>query len=138
MKNKRGLIRIVEASIAILVIFSVLFILFVRDGGVEQEDLTNLISPLLKEIAQDNSIRMIILDGGTTGEEAVEAFISDKIDSLYDYEVKICEPTAICPIGAAFPTGIDTEIYSAERIISTNFDSSGFAPKKVKIFLWRK
>ena len=134
MKNKRGLIRIVEASVAILVIFSVLFVLFIRDRGTGQEDLTGLIPPLLNEIAQDSAIRNSVLN---EDEGAVKGFLSNKIDSLYNYEVRICGPTEICPIGNDYPS-IDSEIYSAERIISTNLDSPEFEPKKVKVFLWRK
>ena len=137
MKRKRGLISIVDAGIAVFGIFSVLFILFVKDSETEQEDLTGLIPPLLKEIAQDSVIRFDILSEGVAGEEAVRNFLSDKINPLYDYRVRICEPTGICPIGEVFPA-IDSEIYSAERIISTNLDSDEFKPKKIKLFLWRK
>ena len=69
MVNKKGLIRIIEASIAILIIFSALFIVFLNRPAPEERDLGRIIHPLLEQISQNNSLRNSTLNYNLKKEE---------------------------------------------------------------------
>ena len=61
MVDRKGFIKIVEASIAILVIFAVIIILVSRDNIKRTEDLSKIIPPMLEEIALNNNLRKKVL-----------------------------------------------------------------------------
>tara|TARA_Y100000310_G_C20663079_1_gene805893 strand:+ start:1315 stop:1767 length:453 start_codon:yes stop_codon:yes gene_type:complete len=142
-KNKRGLIKILESVIAILIIFSVLLLLAGRIPNEESENLSLLISPILEEIAQDRDLRQSILDVEiNNNQEVVEGvlreFLADRIIMPnLGSDVIICEPTVNCFLQEFPGDARDGDIYSEERIFSTTLSGST-GPKKVKIFLWRK
>ena len=144
MVNKRGFLRIVEASIAILIILGALLLLTSRGQNEVETDFNSLLVPILEEIAQDSSLRGKILSYNTTNFTAdgnngiiidLENFVGDKIiNPSLNFSVGVCELT-ICPL-ESYPENINGELYSAERVISTNLTEIDFSPKKVKIFLW--
>ena len=70
MVNKKAWIRIVEASIGILIIFTVIFSvsqLAKKTGG---GDLAEVIAPLLEEIAKNTTIRESVIRDTTDSNEA--------------------------------------------------------------------
>ena len=63
-------------------------------------------------------------------------FVDDKIPDFLDYELKICSSEDICGMGTQI-SGKD--IFSAERIISSTFDTyPQNSVRKIKIFIWEK
>ncbi len=147
MVNKKGLIRIIEASIAILIIFAALFIVFLNRPAPEERDLGRIIHPLLEQISQDNILRNSILDYDTAKDENYEhnsailaelnSFLDTKITNpSLNYIVKICGIDGICALPSV-PTSSGGEIFAEERIISTTIDRESFTPKKIKLFLWQ-
>jgi len=127
--NKRGFLRIVEATIAIFIIAGVLFLFFTRGAVSEEPDLSERARNILDEVSKDFGLREDVLaeNGGD-----VEAFISTRIPENYlDFEVRICEVDGAC--GIEFK---DTTVWSAERIISSTINTPG--PKKVRLFIWEK
>ena len=139
MVNKKGVLRIVESTVAILIIFGVLLVLATRADEGEIEDLSNRIGPLLREIASDNVLRVKILTGDSSAISDIEGIVEDRINNpSINQRAVICDPLEFCGL-ESYPDVSDGNIYSDERIITTTLSSLGdLDPKKVKIFLWRK
>ena len=122
--------RIIEASIAIIIIMSVLFVIYTRDKIESKPDLSEKARDILEEISRNSSLRNAILK---ENKGVIENFVSSKIPENYlAYEVRICEVDNVC--GKSNYTSVN--IYVGERVISSNLTS--FQPKKVKIFIWEE
>ena len=130
--NRKGIIRIVEASIAILIVASVLFMTFTRGITEDSPDYSENARDILEELANDVVLRENVLSytGGDVPQNILD-FINDKKPNYLSSNATICLPNEPC--GQSEFVG---NVFSAERIISTNVDSSGFFPKKIRLFLW--
>ena len=134
MVNKRGWLRIVESSIAVLIIFSVLIVVSRTSTPQPSADLTSTITPILEEIARNVSLREQIVEQGAASVPTLQAFVGKRIkQSTIKYDVAVCDVQEICSL-ATYPSDA-TNIYAGERIISSTLNN--YNPKKVKIFLWR-
>jgi len=125
--NKRGIIKIIEASVAILIVASVLFVNYNKGIVEKTPDYSENARDILEELASNSYMRDIVLDSGD-----VDSFVVGKLPPHLDFESRVCEIGEACGI-SVLPQG---NIFSAERIISSNLDS--YNPKKVRLFLWEK
>jgi len=131
----RGLLRIVEVSIAVMVIISIMLFIMSNRNLSAETDFSKVLQPLLEEIAKNITLREIIVTNSLESETQIEFFLSSKIKNpALGYEVIVCEPNEICGL-KQYPTGVK-EIFTDERIISSTLQSHGL--KKIKIFLWVK
>jgi len=139
MVNKRGWLRIVEASIAILIIMAVLLIVSQRTVVQTQTDLSEKITPMLEEIAKNVTMReAVITDNETSNyaETILRGFIGQRLkDPNIGYDLKICNYQDVCGLDS-YPKDAKGNVYSAGRIISSTLSSEGTGPKKIQIFLW--
>ncbi|MBS3071477.1 hypothetical protein J4408_00645 [Candidatus Pacearchaeota archaeon] len=137
MVNKNGMIRIVEASIAVLIVISVLIVITYGNRTIKQENMSKIIPPLLDEIAKNSTLRESILEKNSSeSEEDVKKFLAQRVKNpLLGFDAKVCSPDELCPL-TNFPDS--DEIFTDERIIGTSISSADFTPKKVKIFIWTK
>ena len=134
MVNKKGWLRIVEASISVLIIFSVLIVVSRTSIPQASTDLTSTITPILEEIARNVSLREQIVQLGNGSLPSLQAFVGVRIkQSTIKYAVAVCNVQEICSM-PTYPTGVGN-VYAGERIISSTLDT--YNPEKVKIFLWR-
>lgn len=147
--NKKGILRIIEAVIAVVLVIGVLVVVNL-DKPRQDNDLTVEIPSILDEIAKDNNMRRNILsykfgsDSYTLTSED-KAHNDEVVGNLKEFveqravgvksDVRICGVLDICPL-IQYPAEAE-EIFAAERIISADI-GSGFNPRKVKIFLWRR
>jgi hypothetical protein len=136
MVNKRGLIKIVEAVIAILIISGVFLAVSISQQPIREKNLGETISELLVEVAKNPEFRRDILTRDLTDEEGyltsgpIYDISRARLPSKYTLEIKICQPDEICSLKEYHET-----IFTQERIISSTLDI--YAPKKIKIFLWQ-
>jgi hypothetical protein len=130
--DRRGVIRIIEASIAILIILGVLLFVNTRNSNNGEVDLSPEIGSLLEMVAQDKNLREDVLNGQTSG---LEQFLNDNLRASLEFRIKICEIDEICSLDSYPP---NKQVFAEERIISTNLQKVDFSPKKVKIFVWEK
>src|SRR3989338_7144458 len=150
VKNKKGLMRIVEATIAILIILGVILVVSSRREVVgPQQDYNEIMRKILDEVARNDGLRGKILEDtddnnedtteDLTAEYAVENKVKEKINYLtVGYRAVICDLNqADCGI-AEYPEDAEGQIYLQERIISSNFNVVDAKPKVVKLYLWRK
>jgi hypothetical protein len=140
--NKKGWIRIVEATIAILIIISVLLsISKIRQNKLER-DLSENINPLLTEIAKNTTTREIILednDSSFIAESTIRNFVTTKL-KVFPYienNVTICGLNESCGYLEFYPSNVKGNVYAGFRIISSVLTNTK-PPKKVNLFLWIK
>ncbi len=134
MVNKKGWLKIVEASFGILIILGVILVFSTNNNIQSELDLTSSITDILTEVAKNSTMREQIVANQTGNQQNLEAFVAIRIISPnVNYSVKICEIDAICGL-TSYPPG-NVEVYAAERLISSSL--STYNPKKIKIFVWR-
>ena len=140
--NKKGWIRIVEASIAIILIATVMIIINQSQKPVKSDaEITSLENRILDEMVGDNLMRQNIINYDTTQlpTDAVNAplignlslFVASRVPVGVNSTVRVCDVNDICNLDGYIP-----EIYARERIVSSTL--SKYGPKKVKMFIWLK
>lgn len=128
-----GWVRIVEASVAILLILGVLIALNLNKSTDVNSDLSQKIPPLLEEIAANVTLRdSIINDPVDKAEQNITSFLRQRIKNpSLNFSVKVCDINdTFCPLGK-YPS---QEVFVRDRVISSTLES--YSPKRVKIFLW--
>jgi hypothetical protein len=133
--NKKGFLRIVEATISIILIMGVLFVFFNQTQAIKEPDYSEKARNILEEISRDSSLRNEILlydtDIGGPIPINVDDFVDQKIfENFLEYEVRICEVDTACGKSEYTPGNV----FSAERSISSTLDSLG--PIKIRLFIW--
>lgn len=140
-KDKRGWLRVVEASLAVMMVLSSLLII---NNSVKQKQEVALdedFYSLLEKIAENSTMRGDILSynysnpSNAAGNYRIilnlNSFLAGEIsDRAVNYSVSICSVRDNCNL----ETNIGGEIYSVERIITTNLTGSGMNEKKIKIY----
>ena len=139
--NRKGFMRVVEATIAILLIFGVLIVVASQRTVPEKRDLSGVIPPVLDELAQNFSLREKVValnkDNEENTEQEIKLAMEENIDNpSFEYEVEICDLGEVCYL-EDYPN-TEEEIFTSERVISSSIKNESFSPKRVKVFLWRK
>ena len=140
MVDKRGILRILEASIAILIIFGVILSFSMIRKTKSEQDLSSTINPLLEEIAKNNVLREEIITNSSIANKSIMTFLASRIkEQSIDYMVVICEINEACVL-KNYPENIVGNLYASSRVISSSLlgGSSGAKSKRVSIFLWIK
>lgn len=126
--------RILEATISIVLILSALAILSSKQEVREEKDLAEMLPKILDEIARNQTLRKDII----LNNPDLNTFVGKRINNpSLDFAVKICALDETCVLDN-FPEDVGGDIFASERVVSAVIDSPDFVPKKVKIFLWKK
>ena len=140
MRNKRGWIRILEATIGVLMISSVLVVVYSWqiDRGVGPEDYVySLQNQILADVSSRSDLRSDVLRGET---ESLDEYVREKIPAGFDFALKVCNltnPPTPCKLDAVeFIALKDKDVYVEEAVISADFQA--YSPKKIKLFVWEK
>ena len=139
MVNRKGILRLIEAVLAITVIAAVLIIGASKGGIVKEKDLNPMLNSLLDEVAKNSSFREGVLNSATAEATIVDitAFLKTKLpEEQYSLVVKNCVPEDVCGL-PSFPEDAET-LYAAERIISAGVQEADVQPTKLKLFVWRR
>ena len=146
--NKKGWIRIVEASIAILFIAGVVLVVINNNELDVNDDVSLKILDaeisVLREIQLNSSLRAAVLSVSISllpvesGEPGFPEKVREKIDSKTpSYLIcvsKICSIIDECVLTAEN----SGSVYAESVLITTNPESSSYDPRKLKIFCWGK
>jgi len=138
IKTKRGWIRILEATIAVLMISGILIVVYsrynIRDTGPE-DYIYSLQRQILRDISSRTDLRSYALTDNTS---ILNDYVNEKIPTTFNYSLKICNftsPPTPCKLDATdFIVTMNTDIYVEEIVISADFET--YSPKKVKLFVW--
>jgi len=145
--NKKGFLRIVEATIAVMIVLGALIIISSNKEVQVGRDIAETLPPFLEEIAENPTLRnniSLVYDLEEDHNESANAFILGSIEEFLrprinspalDYKVRVCALENTCFI-EPYPDA--EEIFAAERVISTSISSQEFSPKKLKIFVWKR
>ena len=137
MKNKKAWLRIVEAVIAIVIIFGVLLVVISKQSSVVSvgDDVYERQSQILDVISSREDLRELILQGNEDEKivEEVDNEIAKLVPNNWEFATKVCRLDRIC----SNPVDIfDKDVYVSERLITSNL--TNYNPKKLKIFVWGK
>lgn len=133
--NNKGIIRIIEAFIAILLILGAVAIVLSRLGSndFESQNIIETEKIILNQIADNANLRNQALSMSDDSQATAEitTFIASRVPSRYEFEFKVCNFTNICPA-----TNFHKTLYAHERAVSSNLTT--YEPKKMKIYIWPK
>ena len=132
MSNKRGWLRILEATIAILIVAGILLVMYSRasSGSDNSGYVYSFQKKILDEISFDNDLREKVLNGE---EESLESgFVRARIPAGYGFKLRICDIDATCGLTES----VEGEIYVQETYVVSNLET--YNPKKVKLFVWEQ
>lgn len=136
MVGKNGYLRVAEAVLGILIVLGFLIVLN-RNAYEKESDLNLQEKIILDEVAKNETLREKIILDATGVEEEIVFFAKQR---LYGRNVNVsaflCELNESCELEADQKRG--TEIYAAERVISTDKAAQNFNPKKIKLFVWKE
>lgn len=133
MVNNKGFLRIIEATFAVIMIITVMFIFFTQSRVQTNVDYSERARDILEEIANDPVLRGEVLDENI--ELGVESLVKARIPEAgisLDYELRICGVDEACG-KSSFTEG---NVYSGERIISSTLENP--ASKKLRLFIWER
>jgi len=132
-KNKKAIIKILEAFIALLIIMTVLLVVVARQEIREDrnQEIIKMQRFMLNEILKNNEFRNQILNNNTL---EVETFVNQTRPSWMDSHIKICNYKEICSLGFI----VEKNVYADEIFITTNITDYRPEALKLKLFLWEK
>lgn len=139
LKNKSGLIRIIEAFVMILIITGILLTVL-NKGYISKSDNSEKIyeieQAILREIQLNNSLRndILALEDLPVEWENFPPNVKNEIISEapinFECEAKICNLNDLCSLNKE----IEKEIYVQKTIITASLEK--YSPRKLKIFCW--
>lgn len=152
MKGKRGWIRILEATVAVLIV-SVTMIAVYSEQSV-REDLSvgdysySLQRQILDDVIEDSDLRLDVLSvdvdlPGDVSYDRLDAFVGSKIPSSFGYLLRVCnlgDPTDFCKMDPIiFRMTMDKDVFVEDVVVGAElgggFDAV-YSPKKVRLFFW--
>jgi hypothetical protein len=134
MKNNKAWIRIVEATIAVLLLASVLFIMIIRipattDDGSRIREAERF---ALETISKNSTLRGYVLTNNLDKVNSSLITSLSAYSSQWAWDFKICNVESACGIDK-YP---DKEVYADEILISSTLQT--YSPKKLRLFVWEK
>jgi len=138
MKNRKGWVKILEAAVAIMLIFG--FMLYLR-AKVEKPALADqmyeMTHRVLSEISANETLRNEILNETLVEKPLTNISLNASINKYgFDYSFKVCKIADSCP--PTLPAeSKDKEIFADTIIMSAN-PGQIYSPKKLSLFVWMK
>ena len=144
MRNKRGWMRILEATIAVLLVTGVLLFVY-SEHNLSSEGIDDYVSNFQKKILKDISfnvtLRNFVLNDTVLNENSLEflklnSFVNGSIaQPPFNYSLVICDLGSPCKMDSqVFQDTLSYEIHSEEIVISANLTK--YNPRKVRLFVW--
>ena len=149
--NKRGWMRILEATIAVMMISTVLIVVYSRQDSssdVPSDYVYDLQKEVLMHIYANSSLRLNTLNTVVSGDAdfmILDDYVEGQIPDFLNYSIKVCNITeSITPcklneddyIATLHkPVFVEEIIVSAELGQGTN---AVYKPKRLRLFVWEK
>jgi hypothetical protein len=132
MKNKKGWLRIVEAVIAILIVFgAVLYVVSKQNYAPDRtQEIYEKADYVLQIVSKNDTLRQMVINKETT---LLDQEISRMVPVSWGFSTCIVENILlICsPI-----TPHDREVYVKEVLIVSTMQK--YSPRKLRLFIWMK
>jgi len=143
VRNKRGWITILEATIAVMLVSGVLIIVYVKQGTDEspvEDYIFSLQRQVLSDISSRSDLRTLALEENET---ALNIFVGSKVPSAYRYSLKACRlesDTDFCKLNSTEVMETREKNLFAEEIVVSSELGNGtvplYDPMKVRLFVW--
>lgn len=145
MKNKRGWITVLEATISVMLISGVLMIVYTKQGADEapvQDYIFSLQKQILSDISFRSDLRLLVLE---ENQSIISDFVGTKVPLAYNYSVKVCpldSQTNFCTLDVEEVRATrEKDLFAEEIIISAELDPDNpgngtYMPMKVRLFIW--
>jgi len=134
--NKRGWIMIIEAVIAVLILFSFVFIAMAKQSQEAKAlearpEFYNIAQILANRAEENDKLRGYVIEGDI--DKLNDSLQEDivQINPRLEMDVDVVAITENCEYDL-----VEKEIYVADAIIAT--DTETFEPKKLCVFVWEK
>ena len=146
--NRKGWMRVLESFISITLVVLVLLALLNRAHVSEDVsgEIYSFQNSLLREIRINESMRQAVLnvpDGNLPlGQDdprfpsELKGKIQARVRSDLECSLKICRVSGECVAGSDFQGG--GSVYVRQAIITVNFNSTAYNPRKLKLFCREK
>ena len=152
MRGKRGWIRILEATIAVMIVSGVMISVYSNQSV--REDVTiadysySLQHEILDDIVTNSSLRLNVLAvvndiPGDADYDILNSFINDSIPDSFGYLLRVCDlgdSNDFCKMGSgAFIATLDKDVFVEEVVVSAEIGdgtNTVYSPKKVRLFFW--
>jgi hypothetical protein len=141
VKNKRGWMKIVEATLAVLIISGVLIAVYSSQPkqGDFSKEVANFQKQILMDFSSQTNLRLNVLNSDDPADYLeLKNYVANKIPSYLNFSLKICDltdPPQPCK-NDDYVNTIDKNVYVDEIIISAEIGQ--YEPKKVRLFVWEK
>jgi hypothetical protein len=144
--NKRGWIRILEATIAVMIVAGVLVVAYTKqaDPAADPADyFYSLQRQILMDISSSSDLRLLVLNDDEAG---LGLFVDEEIPSAFGHYLRVCglgDTTDFCKINDAGVVAEvrDKSVFVEEIVISADLgdgSNAEYDPKKVRLFIWEK
>jgi len=143
IKNKRGWITILEATIAVMLVSGVLIVVYVRQSA-DESPVHDYIFSLQKQILSDISVRSDLRTFALEKDEvALNVFAGSKVPPAYRYSLKVCRLENTAENCILNETEVretrEKDLFAEEIVISSDLGdgtSPIYEPMKVRLFVW--
>jgi len=153
MKGKSGWIRILEATVAVLVVSTTMIAVFSnQERGSEQITVSDysysLQKQILADIVLDSDLRLDALSveedvPGDAAYDSLRAFVDSKIPDSFGYLLRVCDlgnVSDFCKMDSnTFIATLDKDVFVEEVVISSELGNGSdpiYSPRKVRLFFW--
>ncbi len=152
MKGKSGWIRILEATIAVMIVSGAMIAVYSNQSVREDVTISDYSYSLQKEILADIALRtdlrldvLSVVDDspGDPSYDKLNVFVKEKIPDVFGYSLRICDLgnlTDFCKMDSKiFIATLDKDVYVEEIVISSEVGGGPdavYSPKKVRLFFW--
>ena len=151
VNNKRGWMRILEATIAVMLVSGVLIVVYSKqvDRGIAPADyFFTLQRQILADISSQADLRLAILNVEVEDEtdgnfSTIYNFTRDKIPDAFGFSLRICDlgnEADFCKLSTDMYTAtMDKDVFVEDLIISSelgNGDNRAIGAKKLRFYIW--
>ncbi len=144
MNNKKGFIRILEATIAIMIVAGVLLVAYSKQQSVDntsRDYIYSIQKKILDDISLRDDLRNAVLQSNDTDVNSdLKDYVTSQVPSNFGHSIKVCNlenpPTPCKMFAEDFVNASGADIYVDEALVSANL--SEYDPKRVRIFIWEK
>ena len=133
IKGKKGIVRIIESAIAVMIILG--FVIFMQGRMLPRQDATNaayrIQHQVLIEIESNQTMRNEIISGSTL---QAENYIASRLTPyLMNFSTRICDMDRAC-LCSSLICPLNTNIYSDGIVVGANISS--YNPRKFVMYTW--
>jgi len=152
MRGKGGWIRILEATIAVLIVSGAIIAVYSSHpsrGESIEEQAYSLQRQILDEVAMDEGLRLAVLNvetdlPGDSNYDMLDEYVAESIPDGFGYLLRVCilgDERDFCKMdGMTFTATQNHDIFVEDVLVSAEIgNGSGeeiYLPKKVRLFFW--